>query len=129
MSVWWGLCRRNHRDTTTCWSERNKPIHKSEPAQKIKNHIGHFFDWSILCNTPSNNQIRKNLEALFIGIMKPSLNEQTNFDFFHNGIFWCFINLIDKTPFMIHCIKSIFILIYDVEKCKIVIVKLALIMK
>ena len=54
-----------------------------------KKHIGHFFDWSILCNTPSNNQIRKNLEALFIGIMKPSLNEQTNFDrltLFRNGI-------------------------------------------
>ena len=46
-------------------------------------------DWSILCNTPSNNQIRKNLEALFIGIIKPSLNEQTNFDrltLFRNGI-------------------------------------------
>ena len=34
----------------------------------------------ILCNAPSNSRIRKNLEALFIGIMKPSLNEQTNFD-------------------------------------------------
>ena len=55
----------------------------------MKNHIEHLFDWSILCNAPSNNQIRKNLEALFIGIMKPSLNEQTNFDrltLFRNGI-------------------------------------------
>ena len=63
--------------------------HKSEPAQHIKNHIGHLFDWSILCNAPSNNQIRKNLEALFIGIIKPFLNEQTNFDrlrLFRNGI-------------------------------------------
>ena len=78
-------------------SERNNPTHKSEPAQHIKNYIGHLFDWSILCNAPSNSQIRKNLEALFIGIMKPSLNEQTNFDrltLFRNGITWCFVNLI-----------------------------------
>ena len=41
------------------------------------------------CIAPSNSQIRKSLEALFIGIMKPSLNEQTNFDHlirFRNGI-------------------------------------------
>ena len=77
------------RNTTTRWSEHNNPTHKSEPAQHIKNHIGQLFDWSILYNAPSNNQIRKNLEALFIGIIKPSLNEQTNFDrltLFRNGI-------------------------------------------
>ena len=41
------------------------------------------------CIAPSNSQIRKNLEALLIDIMKPSLNEQTNFDHlirFRNGI-------------------------------------------
>ena len=77
------------RNTTTRWSQHNNPAHKSEPAQHIKNQIGHLFDWSILCNAPSNNQIRKNLEALFIGIIKPSLNEQTNFDrltLFRKGI-------------------------------------------
>ena len=77
------------RNTATHWSEHNNPTHKSEPAQHIKTHNGHLFDWSILCNAPSNSQIRKNLEALFIGIMKPSLNEQTNFDrltLFGNGI-------------------------------------------
>ena len=70
------------RNTATRWSE-----HK--PAQDIENHVGHLFHWFILCNAPSNNQIRKNLEALFIGIIKPSLNEQTDFDsltFFRNGI-------------------------------------------
>ena len=77
------------RNTATRYSEHNNPTHKSEPAQHIKNHTVHWFDWSILCNAPSNSQIRKNLEALFIGIMKPSLNEQTNFDrltLFRNGI-------------------------------------------
>ena len=56
-------------------SEHKNPTHKSEPAQHIKNHIGHLLDWSILCNAPSNGQIRKTLEALFTGIMKTSLNE------------------------------------------------------
>ena len=40
-------------------------------------------------NVKEDNQIRKNLEALFIGIMKPCLNEQTNFDRltrFRNGM-------------------------------------------
>ena len=77
------------RNTATRWSEHNNPSNKSEPAQHIKNHIGHLLDWSILCNAPSNSQIRKNLEALLIGIMKPPLNEQTNFDcltLFRNGI-------------------------------------------
>ena len=71
------------------WSEHNKLTHKSEPAQHIKNHIRHLLDWSILYNIPSNSKIRKNLEALFIDVMKPSLNEQTNFDcltFFRNSI-------------------------------------------
>ena len=92
------LCQLNYgedyvgetiRNTATRWSEDNNPTHKSEPAQYIKNHIGHLFEWFILYNAPSNSQIRKNLEALFIGIMKPSLNEQTNFDrltLFRNGI-------------------------------------------
>ena len=89
MSVGEGYVGETIRNTATCWSEHNNPTHKSEPAQHIKNQIGHLFDWSILCNAPSNTQIKKNLEALFIGIMKPSLNEQTNFDrlaLFRNGI-------------------------------------------
>ena len=134
--IYYGKCqcgedyvRETVRNTATRWSEHNNPTHKSEPAQHIKNHIGQFYDWSLLCNTPSNNQIRKNREALFIGIMKSSLNEQINFDrltFFRNGTTLCLINLIDTIPYPIHCIKLIFLLIYDVKKYKIVIVKLAL---
>ena len=121
------------RNTATRSSEHNNPTRKSEPAQHMKNHIEHLFDWSILCNAPSNNQIRKNHEALFIGIMKPSLNQQTNFDrltLFRNGITWRrFINLIDRILYPIHCITLIFLLIYDIEKCELVIVKLTLVMK
>ena len=58
-------------------------------VQHIKNHTGDFFNWFLLCNAPSNDQIRKNFETLLIVTMKPSLNEQTNFDrltLFCNGI-------------------------------------------
>ena len=61
-------------DTATRWSAHNNPKGKSEATQHIKKHL---FDWSILHNAPSNNQIKKNLDTLFIGIIKPSLNEQT----------------------------------------------------
>ena len=94
--IYYGKCQRGEdyvgetiRNTATRWTEHNNPTHKSEPAQHMKNHIGHLFDWSILYNASSNSQIRKNLEALFIGIMEPSLNEETNFDcltLFRNGI-------------------------------------------
>ena len=46
-------------NTATGWSEHNNPTHNSEPVQQIKKHTEHLFDWSILCNVPSNNQIRK----------------------------------------------------------------------
>ena len=63
--------------------------HINQDQQSIYKHIEYFFPWSILCNAPSNNRIRKNLEAFFIGIIKPFINEQTNFaclTLFHNGI-------------------------------------------
>ena len=56
--------------------EHNKPAHKSEPTQHIEKHFEHLFGWSILCNASSNNQIKKNVEALFIGNMKPHLNKK-----------------------------------------------------
>ena len=92
------------RNTATRWSEHNNAIHNSELAQ----HIEHLFDWSILCNAPSNNQIRKNLKVLFIGIMKPSLNKQANSDrlkLFGNCRSCCFINLINTISYSIIVLK------------------------
>ena len=55
----------------------------------MNNHVEHEFEWNILCNAPIKEHLRKNLKALFIGVLKPSLNEQTNFKrliLFVNGI-------------------------------------------
>ena len=57
--------------------------------QLINNHVEHEFEWSISCNAPTKEHLRKNLGALFIDVFKPSLNEQINFERlipFVNGI-------------------------------------------
>ena len=77
------------RNTVTRWSEHNSPDHKSELAEHIKRNIDHVFNWKILCLAPSQKHLRKNLEAIFIALYKPSLNDQKSFDrlmLFRNGI-------------------------------------------
>ena len=77
-------CRDNYvgeavRNTVTLWSEHNNPDHKSEPAEHFKRNIDHVFngrfyeeDSCIL----SQKHLRKNLQAIFIALYKPSLNDQ-----------------------------------------------------
>ena len=77
------------RNTVTRWSEHNNPDHKSEPAEHIKRNIDHVFNWKILCPAPSQKHLRKNLEAIFIALYKPSLSDQKSFDrlmLFRNSI-------------------------------------------
>ena len=77
------------RNTVTCWLEHNNPDHKSEPAEHIKRKIDHVFKWKILCPAPSHKHLRNNLEAIFIALYKPSLNNQKSFDrlmLFRHGI-------------------------------------------
>ena len=55
----------------------------------IKRNIKHVFKWKILCPGPSQKHLRKNLEAIFIALYKPSLNDEKPFDrlmLFRNGI-------------------------------------------
>ena len=79
------------RNTDTWQSEHNNSDHKSELAEHIKKNIDHIFNWKILCLAPSQKHLRKNLEAIFIALYKPSLNDQKSFDrlmLFRNGITW-----------------------------------------
>ena len=68
------------RNTATRWLEHNNLDHKSEPAEHIKRNIDHLLKWKILCLAPSQKHLRKNLEAIFIALYKPSLNDQKSFD-------------------------------------------------
>ena len=77
------------RNTQKRWSEHNNPNKDSEPARHIKENVDHQFEWKVLSHAPLNKALRKNLEAIFIGLIKPSLNKQENFNrltLFRNGI-------------------------------------------
>ena len=74
-----------------------------------------MFDWSILCNVPSNDQVKQNLEVLFIGIMRSSLNKETTVTcsaLFRNEITSYFINLIHAIPNSIYSNKLIFLFLF-----------------
>ena len=87
--MWRNCVGETKRNCITHWREHDNASHKSEPARHINNHVEHEFECSTLCNAPVKEHLRKNLEALFIGVLKPSLNEQRNFEhltLFVNGI-------------------------------------------
>ena len=77
------------RNTITRWSEHDNATKDSEQAWHLNKHINHFFTWKILCHVSEKPDSHKNLESIFIALLKPSLNEQKNFErlsLFRNGI-------------------------------------------
>ena len=48
----------------------------SEPAKHLCENPDHMFEWKCLLNASFNSRQRKNLEAYFIAILGPSLNNQ-----------------------------------------------------
>ena len=94
--IYCGLCScgedyvgETKRNVSGHYDEHNKSSEKSKPAANLEQNIDHYFTWRILCNPPSNARARKNIEAFFIAIKRPSLNKQTDSDaliLFKNGI-------------------------------------------
>ena len=94
--IYYGVCKYGQdyvggtkRNNVTRWSEHDNPIKDSEPARQLSKRINYVFTWKSLCHTSKKTDIRKNLEAIFIALLKPSLNEQKNFEcliIFRNGI-------------------------------------------
>ena len=82
-----GETKRNAEDR---WKEHeNLDNRGSEPAKHLKRNDGHKFDWKILSRDPTGERDRKNLEAYFILLQKPSLNNQVKFNdliLFRHGI-------------------------------------------
>ena len=48
----------------------------SEPVKHLFQHPDHVFQWKVLMSAPMNNRERKNLEAFFMVVRHPTLNEQ-----------------------------------------------------
>ena len=64
------------RNVKTRWDEHQDIRKTSEPAKHLSENPDHMFEWKCLLNASSNSRQRKNLEASFIAILGPSLNNQ-----------------------------------------------------
>ena len=87
--IYYGVCEHCGDNRVTRWSEHNNPEHKLESVEHIKLNIDHVFNWKILCPGLSQKHLRKNLEAIFVALHKPSLIDQKLFDrlmLFRNGV-------------------------------------------
>ena len=88
------VCGENYigeteRNAVTRWTEHNNTNRNSEPAKHLVKNHGHAFEWKILCRASKFDRDRKNLEACFIALRKPSLNNQVeskSLVLFRNGI-------------------------------------------
>ena len=74
-------CKENYigetkRNVITRWNEHENPNKDSEPAKHFFQHPDHVFQWEVLMSAAMNNCKRKILEALFIAVKHPTLNEQ-----------------------------------------------------
>ena len=70
-------------------NEHNNPTKSSEPSKHLRSNINHCFTWAVISNAPKNTKTRKNLEASYIALWKPDLNEQKDFErlvLFRNGV-------------------------------------------
>ena len=79
--IYYGVCEcgedyigKTNRNTITRWSEHDNPTKDCEPARHLSKHIKHVFNWKILCHASKKTDIHRNLEAIFIALLKPSLH-------------------------------------------------------
>ena len=84
--IYYGLClrvedyvRETKRNVSVRCDEHNKLSNKSKPAAHLEQNY-HYFFRRILGNASSNTRTRENVEAFFIAIMRPILNEQIDSD-------------------------------------------------
>ena len=79
------------RNASVRWEEHNNPTKNSEPAKHLKNNTDHVFNCVILCMASKNYKVRRNLGASYIALLRPTLNEQKDFEIltlFRNGVTW-----------------------------------------
>ena len=59
-----------------------KPKSNSETVKHLRSNINHYFTWAVISSAPKNAKTRKKLEASYIALWKPDLNEQKDFESF-----------------------------------------------
>ena len=77
------------RNSEVRWREHENPAGKTEPAKHLMENASHKFTWKVLSDAPSHFRRRRILEAFFIAIRKPALNDQLehhSLSLFRHGI-------------------------------------------
>ena len=77
------------RNTEVRWNEYNNPTQSLETSKHLRSKINHCFTWAVISNAPKIAKTRENLEASYIALWKPDLNEQKDFErlaLFINGV-------------------------------------------
>ena len=64
------------RNVEVRWKEHENPSGKSEPAKHLYQNPSHSYTWRVLMNAPQNMRVRRNLEASFVALHRPILNNQ-----------------------------------------------------
>ena len=64
------------RNVEIRWEEHSDIKTISEPSRYLKSNPTHAFTWKALITAPINDRVKRNLEASFIALSRPSLNEQ-----------------------------------------------------
>ena len=75
------------RNVEIRWGDHSDINKIPEPSRDLKRNPTHAFTWNVLMVAPINERVRKNLEASFITLSRPSLNEQIDLMFFYVNIF------------------------------------------
>ena len=91
-------CKENYigetkRNVDIWWQEHSDVNRITDPSRNLKSNPTHTFTWKVLMAAPINDRVRKNVEAPFIALSRPSLNEQIDSKkllLFQNGVTWQF---------------------------------------
>ena len=67
-------------NTLIRWKEHNDPNKESEPPKQLKNSFDYVFSCVNLFKASQNYKVRRYLEASYIALLKPTLNEQKYFE-------------------------------------------------
>lgn len=96
MAIYKGICScgeiyigETKRNVSVRWGEHNSSDEKSQPSKHLVRNPQHQFVWSILSKAPIDWRKRKILEAYYISLEKPSINDQKDIHsliLFRNGI-------------------------------------------
>ena len=88
-SCWPRYIGETKHNAEVTWIEHNNPTKNSEPSKHLLSNTNHYFTWALISNAPTNAKTRKKLEASYIALWKPNLNEQKDFErlvLFRNGV-------------------------------------------